>query len=104
MLAMTIVAAMAGALTGEPGASFVRRDVEVPIADLDLSQAGDVAELRRRLGPAASRACGSVDGTDPQARAEHEACRRDALKRAELAYRARAEASRTTGEAMSRAE
>jgi len=89
MLAMTILAAVAGAAASVPNSPSIRRDVEVPITDLDLSRPSDVAELDRRLQRAAWKACGPLDGTNPLAWALVKECHADALERARADARAR---------------
>lgn len=95
MLAMTIFAALTSAAAGLPSVPVVRRDVEVSIADLDLTDARQVKELDRRLRKAAARACGSVDGTDPSAWAHYKDCFGDALMRARAEAQTRLSRSRS---------
>ena len=89
MLAMTIFAALASAASDVSGTPLFRRDVEVSLADLDLTNGRHVEELDRRLKRAAWEACGPVHGTDPLTWALAKECQEDALRRARSAARAR---------------
>ena len=75
-------------------AAPVQQSVPVTYADLDLTRAGDAAELDRRIGVAVRSLCGTASAADPKGKKEVRRCRAEARagimgQRADVLARAR---------------
>ncbi len=82
MKTIILAAALAAALAPTAADAQKRRDIRVPVADLDLRTSDGLAVLDKRLRRAAAIACGTAYPLDEVAVADMNRCRADALARA----------------------